>query len=233
MQHARPKRYSYKSIALILSTVMTFAIVPVVNDYIQAQSATYASGALEFNPKGVGCSDTSAEGGYLSLSPGVGPTDGSSFTIQAVIRSVNIGVDKAVVLLGAQGDPIVSPTFYPDAGLTVYSRSSTEWVVDSSGTGSLRFQMSGQVLRNGVMTDFVMRNNTWHQLTIIGDTTGVSVYVDGDRLVSINPETYSNAVITTNDEVGASHYKRATDVVERYKFSNSLASKSTMIGAWK
>lgn len=224
MRHAKPKGWSHRPVALILATVLAFALVPVVNDYMQAQSATYASGALAFNPKGTNCSTTSPEGGYLTLSPGVGPTDGSSFTLQAVVRSANIAVSPAVVLLGAQGEST--------RALTVMNGGTDVWKVDLSGRGQLWFKMSGQVMRNGTMTDFVMRNNTWYQLTVIGDTTGISVYVDGDRLVSLSPVQTSGGVITQLDGQANDKYKEATDQVTRYKFSDPIDRKSKMVGAW-
>ena len=225
MKHSKPKNISYRHVfAVALTALLVVSHASFVKPSDDAQSAPYASGSLAFNPKGTNCSTTIPEGGYLSLSPGVGPTDGSSFTLQAVVRSANIAVQPAVVLLGAQGESAKA--------LTIMNWGTDIWKVDLSGRGQLTFKMSGQVMRNGAMTDFVMRNNTWYQLTVIGDTSGISVYVDGDRLVSLSPVETAGGVITQLDGQANDKYKEATDQVTRYKFSDPIDRKSKMVGAW-
>ena len=225
MKHSKPKSISFRHVVAVgLATLLVVSLASFVQPSDEAQSATYASGALAFNPKGTNCSTTTPEGGYLSLSPGVGPTDGSSFTLQAVVRSANIAVQPAVVLLGAQGESAKA--------LTIMNWGTDIWKVDLSGRGQLTFKMSGQVMRNGAMTDFVMRNNIWYQLTVIGDTSGISVYVDGDRLVSLSPVETAGGVITQLDGQANDKYKEATDQVTRYKFSDPIDRKSKMVGAW-
>ena len=225
VRHSKPKKStSHYFVAVALATLLVMSHAAFVEPIVDAKSATYASGSLAFNPKGTNCSTTTPEGGYLSLSPGVGPTDGSSFTLQAVVRSANIAVQPAVVLLGAQGESAKA--------LTIMNWGTDIWKVDLSGRGQLTFKMSGQVMRNGAMTDFVMRNNTWYQLTVIGDTSGISVYVDGDRLVSLSPVETAGGVITQLDGQANDKYKEATDQVTRYKFSDPIDRKSKMVGAW-
>lgn len=177
-----------------------------------AHGATYASGSLAFNASGSGCPTTSPEGGYLSISPGVSTTGGDTFTVQAVIRSSRINNQNAVVLIGAQT---------ANGALSIRNLSNAAWSIDLSGDSRLKF----------VMPSGVMANNTWYQLTIVGDSAGIGFWIDGVRLRSdIADLDWAYTSIGAPGATGK--LKQMSASPDIFKFHTSISAAAQAVGAW-
>jgi outer membrane protein OmpA-like peptidoglycan-associated protein len=193
--------------SLIISFLLGTALTPQ-----PAQGAAYASGSLAFNASGSGCPTTSPEGGYLSIAPGVSTTGGDTFTVQAVIRSSSINNQNAVVLIGAQT---------ANGALSIRNLSNSAWSIDLSGDSRLRF----------VMPSGVMANNTWYQLTVVGDSSGIGFWIDGVRLRSdVADLDWSYTSIGAPGQTGK--LKQISATPDIFKFHTPISAASQAVGAW-
>ena len=132
--------------------------------------------------------------GWLTMSTGFTP--GTTWTVDGWIKSSNISTENSIVMVG-QG------TTNACNALTLRSLSSNSWSLDLSCIDRINFTMpSGS-----------MANNTWIHVAAVGDTNGMSIWVNGQAL--------------TKSLCGA-----CTNTGSGIRFTNSYTSPSTQIGAW-
>jgi hypothetical protein len=141
------------------------------------------------------------------MEPGVKPAVDGSFTLQALFRGSNLGRDSGVVLIGQRGSN--NSTDVPRAlSIRIDSNTRNRWSIDLSGDSRLNFAMAS-----------TMSDNTWYQVTVVGDSNGIGMWIDGV------PLTYSDGggFITTSGTAP--------------KFDNLISGElisgeSKAIGAW-
>jgi hypothetical protein len=176
----------------------------------EINAASNASAGLTFNVTDTGCLSprNTTQGGFLTMDPGVKPAvDGKTFTLQALFRGSNLGRDSGVVLIGQRGSkisPTTNSTDVPRAlSIRIDSNTRNRWSIDLSGDSRLNFAMAS-----------TMSDNTWYQVTVVGDSNGIGMWIDGVRL------TYSDGggFITTSGTAP--------------KFDNLISGESKAIGAW-
>ena len=188
----------------VFTLLLTLALMPLVG-LNEIYAASNASAGLTFNVTDTGClspRDTT-QGGFLTMDPGVIPAeDGKTFTLQALFRGSNLGRDSGVVLIGQRGSNN-STDVRGALSIRIDSNTRNRWSIDLSGDSRLNFAMAS-----------TMSDNTWYQVTVVGDSNGIGMWIDGVRL------TYSDGggLITTS---GAAP-----------KFVNLISEYSKAIGAW-
>jgi hypothetical protein len=171
----------------------------------EINAASNASAGLTFNVTDTGCLSprNTTQGGFLTMDPGVKPAgDGKTFTLQALFRGSNLGRDSGVVLIGQRGSNN-STDVLRALSIRINSNTRNRWSIDLSGDSRLNFAMAS-----------TMSDNTWYQVTVVGDSNGIGMWIDGVRL------TYSDGggFITTSGTAP--------------KFNNLISGESKAIGAW-
>lgn len=132
--------------------------------------------------------------GWLTMSTGF--TAGTTWTVDGWVKSSNMAAENAIVMVG-QG------TTNACNALTLRSLSSNSWSLDLSCIDRINFTMpTGS-----------MANNTWIHVAAVGDTNGMSIWVNGQAL--------------SKSQCGA-----CTNTGSGIRFTNSYTSPSTQIGAW-
>ena len=132
--------------------------------------------------------------GWLTMSTGFTP--GTTWTVDGWVKGSNMAVENTIVMVG-QG------TTNACNALTLRSLSSNSWSLDLSCIDRINFTMpSGS-----------MANNTWIHVAAVGDTNGMSIWVNGQAL--------------SKTQCGA-----CTNTGSGIRFTNSYTSPSTQIGAW-
>jgi hypothetical protein len=132
--------------------------------------------------------------GWLTMSTGF--TAGTTWTVDGWVKSSNMATENSIVMVG-QG------TNNACNALTLRSLSSTSLSLDLSCVDRINFTMpSGS-----------MANNTWIHVAAVGDTNGMSIWVNGQAL--------------TKSQCGA-----CTNTGSGIRFTNSYTAASTQIGAW-
>ena len=193
----------------VFTLLLTLALMPLVG-LNEINAASNASAGLTFNVTDTGCLSprNTTQGGFLTMDPGVKPAvDGKTFTLQALFRGSNLGRDSGVVLIGQRGSkisPTTNSTDVPRAlSIRIDSNTRNRWSIDLSGDSRLNFAMAS-----------TMSDNTWYQVTVVGDSNGIGMWIDGVRL------TYSDGggFITTSGTAP--------------KFNNLISGESKAIGAW-
>jgi len=222
VRHSKPKKSSTYFVAVAMATLLVVSHAAFVEPIDDAKSATYASGALVFNPR-TDCQSEPLEG-FLSLDPGVQPAAGNLFTLQAVIRSPNVSAMHAMIPLSAGTST--------SKALTVSSKSNRTWAVDMSGHSSIFFELPNSA---------TMATNTWFQLTVVGDSQGVAMWLDGTRLISSVPA--GNSVITDmsqkvdqgNNQVllSSTYVNEDATTAPVYRHTADFIAASNQVGAWK
>jgi hypothetical protein len=152
------------------------------------------------------------------MSPGVKPSDGYSFTFQAVIRSTSPSTLYAMTPLGS------SQINGSQGGLTIFSQDQDTWTLDFAGDSRISFNLPASE---------VMAAETWYKITVVGDLGGISMWLDGQKLTSTTGAT----VITATQVRTGSNQVRLMSGVQgtssaTYRFSRDLFNYSTQIGAW-
>ena len=132
--------------------------------------------------------------GWLTMSTGFTP--GTTWTVDGWVKGSNMATENTIVMVG-QG------TTNACNALTLRSLSSNSWSLDLSCIDRINFTMpSGS-----------MANNTWIHVAAVGDTNGMSIWVNGQAL--------------SKTQCGA-----CTNTGSGIRFTNSYTSPSTQIGAW-
>jgi hypothetical protein len=132
--------------------------------------------------------------GWLTMSTGF--TAGTTWTVDGWVKGANMATENTIVMVG-QG------TNNACNALTLRSLSANSWSLDLSCVDRINFTMpSGS-----------MANNTWIHVAAVGDTNGMSIWVNGQAL-------------------SKSQCGQCTNTGSGIRFTNSYTGTSTQIGAW-
>jgi hypothetical protein len=132
--------------------------------------------------------------GWLTMSTGF--TAGTTWTVDGWVKGANMATENTIVMVG-QG------TNNACNALTLRSLSANSWSLDLSCVDRINFTMpSGS-----------MANNTWIHVAAVGDTDGMSIWVNGQAL--------------SKTQCG-----QCTNTGSGIRFTNSYTGTSTQIGAW-
>ncbi len=132
--------------------------------------------------------------GWLTMSTGF--TAGTTWTVDGWVKGANMATENMIVMVGQGTNSACN-------ALTLRSLSSNSWSLDLSCVDRINFTMpSGS-----------MANNTWIHVAAVGDTDGMSIWVNGQAL--------------SKSQCGA-----CTNTGSGIRFTNSYTSPSTQIGAW-
>jgi len=132
--------------------------------------------------------------GWLTMSTGF--TAGTTWTVDGWVKGANMATENTIVMVG-QG------TNNACNALTLRSLSANSWSLDLSCIDRINFTMpSGS-----------MANNTWIHVAAVGDTNGMSIWVNGQAL-------------------SKSQCGQCTNTGSGIRFTNSYTEPSTQIGAW-
>ena len=132
--------------------------------------------------------------GWLTMSTGF--TAGTTWTVDGWVKGANMATENMIVMVG-QG------TNNACNALTLRSLSSNSWSLDLSCVARINFTMpSGS-----------MANNTWIHVAAVGDTDGMSIWVNGQAL-------------------SKSLCSACTDTGSGIRFTSPYTAPSTQIGAW-